>query len=303
MNFPRKQFNSAQTIIFSERPLFASYLEEKISTAIPAMESIINSFETYLDAYSHCTELRTVGVLYLHFQEKNTFPLNIVDELAASFEYIGSTAGLFIVAENERALVSAYKIYRDSPRLLGIVLESDLESITMLKKIILESWHKFEHLQKENAVSQVEINFILKILGRYENADLIARLTNILTSKLERDWYDDALVDIGPAVLGIPDPQQWVLNNSPALTKLKEHLNKFTNYTIEDLIESKDDDTVSRAVTLAYRLYCEIKQGTFETTLDQITRKASAFSPTLVKILKQENSNLVRLLNLERKAA
>ena len=304
MKFQRKQFSDARSIIVSQRPLNAAVLEERISSLIPAMEASIDSFEDYHSAYSHCSETRTVGMFYIHWTEKNDLPLNFIDELSAPFEAIGSSSGLFVIAENEKAHADAYKVFGGSQRLLKIVLENDLKEDSDFKNAILDSWEKFETLQIRTAVPREEIEFISKIAARFEDTELLTRMTNIITSKLDKSWYDELIVEAGPAIMSLPDQQKWILNNSKSLTKLGNIFTPYLNSSVEELINSKDDQPVVRAVITAYKIFQKAKSDAIPDFLETLTKGSSAFAPTLKKILAKEKLNILDLYKSEiRKAA
>ena len=297
MKFQRKSFLDAKAIIISEKPLAASILEERISALIPSMESRIDSFETYLDAYEHCSNERIVGMVYFHYTENNCLPINFVDELARPFEAIGSTAGVFIIAQNEKAFTEAYKMFGNSPRLLGIVLENDLMFEAVFKEQILASWQKFEVMQKKTALPSDEIDYILRLTAKFENTETLARLTNIISAKLDRNWYDELVIEAAPAILCLPAQQRWILNNSPSLLKISKELEQYRGKSINELITAKDGEIVARAVFAAHRIYEFSKETEFELKLDAIAKGSNSFSPTLLRIIAKEKANILDLFN------
>jgi len=300
MKFQRKAFQDAKALILSEKPLYSAQFEERIASLIPALESSIDSFETYLSAYQHCSELRNVGMFYLHITENNAIPVNAIDELSGSYEVIGSRAGVMVIAQNEKMFTEAYKSFGNSPRLLGIVLESDLNADSSFKEQILSSWQKFETLQKLTAVPREEMDFILRISTRFDHTDVLSRLTNIITAKLDRNWYDDLVIEASPALLTLPEQQKWVLNNSPSLSKINQALEVYKNKTVTELISSKDDELVIRAVFTAHSIYEHVKLGDLNQFLDQITKGSSSFSATLTRIIAKEKLNILELFSEEK---
>src|SRR4051794_6806101 len=103
MDFPKKAFTDSLAVILSERPLFAMQFEQQIAALIPALDTSIDSFEDSPSAYAHCSNIMKVGLFFLHQLEISNLPINCIDELATTFESVGSTANLFIVAENEKS--------------------------------------------------------------------------------------------------------------------------------------------------------------------------------------------------------
>ena len=305
MKFQRKAFQDARALILSEKPLVASQLEERIASLIPALESSIDSFETYLTAYEHCSETRTVGMFYLNATENNTIPINAIDEFSAPFEAIGSSAGVFIIADSEKSFAESYKTYGSSSRLLGIALEADLNADQAFKDQILSSWKKFENLQKTTAVPKEEMDFILKISARFSDTENLARLTNIITSKLDRSWYDDLVIEASPALLSLPEQQRWILNNSSSLQKIDKALEPFKNMPISELITSKDNELVIRAAIAANCIHKSSNSEELKAFLEQITQGSNSFAPTLKRIITKEKLNILDLFSSEkvRKAA
>lgn len=297
MIFQRKAFQDARAIILSEKPLIAAELEERISTLIPALESSIDSFETYLSAYEHCSEIRKVGMFYLHVAEASAMPANAIDELSAPFEAIGSTAGVFVIAANEKIFAESYKTYGSNSRLLGIVLESEMKSDLSFKETILKSWEKFEHLQKTTAVPREEMDFILRIAHKFDDTETLIRLTNIITAKLDRGWYDDLVIEASPALLTLPAEQRWILNNSPSLQKIDRALDPFKNADINELLMSKSSDLVYQAVVAASKLFTSAKSEDVKSLLDRLCHGSNSFAPTLKRLLTKEKLNILDLYN------
>ena len=295
MEFSKKKFSNTKSLVLSERPLYAMQFEERIASLIPAMEVAIDSFEEYSSAYEHCSKNRTVGLFFLHLTDSTSIPMNAIDELAAPFESINSTAGLYVIASDKNSFAEAYTRFNDSGRLLGISLESDIQLDSAFKKTITEAVLKFNGHQVELAAPKVELDFFIKAARKFENLDLLHQMTNLLTSKLDRDWYDDLLVEAGPALMSLPDNQKWILNNSPSLVEVFDRLKPFQEKTISELLNSKDSLTVARAVMLAFKLYETTKNGTFEETLNESCKGTNAFSPTLKKLISSEMKNFLTL--------
>lgn len=296
MEFSRKSLSETKTLVLSERPLYAMQLEERIASLIPAMETSVDSFEEYLAAYEHCAKLRTVGAFFLHYPEQSKLPSNAIDELAGPFEAVDATAGLFVIAESEKAFAKAYQVFGQSPRLLGITLEADLAADATFKAKVLEIMDRFEKLQQKQAVPREELEFFMKTARRFEDIDLANRIAGILTAKLDKGWFDELLVESGPTLLAIPESQKWILNNSPSLTKVAAQFAALQTSETADLVAGKDPQTmVTRAVLIAYRAYQASKAGTLETFLTQHTQGANAFAPTLKRVLNAEKQNLLSL--------
>jgi len=295
MVFKRKMFEDARAVILSEKPLWAAQLEERMADLVPAFESIIDSFETYLTAYEHCSENKKVGMFYLHFTNTTQLPTNAIDECASPFESIECSAGLYIIAETEKAFASAYKAYGQNPRLLKIVLESDLKQNQSLKKFIHESWKAFENLQKLTALPADELDFITKLASRFTNIESLIRATQILSAQLDKNWYEELLLEASPALLTIPEQQKWVLNNSKSLQKINEILDPYTKLSLNEIISSKDQDHAIRAAILAHSIFSEAAKGNAESIINELTQGANSFSPTLKRILQKEKMNIIEL--------
>jgi len=295
MVFRRKMFEDARAVILSEKPLWAAQFEERMASLVPAFESTLDSFETYLSAYEHCSENKKVGMFYLHFTDTTRLPTNAIDECASPFESIGCSAGLYIIAETEKAFASAYKVYGQNPRLLKIVLESDLSEDQSLKNCILESWKAFENLQKSTALPADELDFITKLTSRFTSIEPLIRATQILSAKLDKNWYEDLLLDVSPVLLAMPTQQKWVLNNSKSLQKINEILEPYTKLSPNEVILSKNEDHAIRAAVLAHCIFMEAAKGNVESIVNELTQGANAFSPTLKKILQKEKMNILEL--------
>jgi len=295
MEFSKKKFASIKSIVLSEQPLYAMQFEERVASLIPAMEISTDSFEDYSSAYEHCAKIRNVGLFFLHVAEKSNMPGNAIDELAGPFEAIDSKAGLFVIASNEKTFREAYNRYANSGRLLGISLESELKSDTDFIEKVSEVVQKFETQQVELAVPKVELEFFMKAARKFENLDLLHQMTHLLTYKLDRDWFDNLVIEAGPTLLSLPENQRWILNNSPSLTKISAQFDPFLGKSIEELVVSKDTFTTVRAVLVAFRLYEATKVGKFEEVLNANCQAANSFSPTLKKLLSTEKANFLSL--------
>jgi len=144
------------------------------------------------------------------------------------------------------------------------------------------------------------MDFILRISTRFDHTDVLSRLTNIITAKLDRNWYDDLVIEASPALLTLPEQQKWVLNNSPSLSKINQALEVYKNKTVTELISSKDDELVIRAVFTAHSIYEHVKLGDLNQFLDQITKGSSSFSATLTRIIAKEKLNILELFSEEK---
>lgn len=305
MRFDRKRFSDAAVVILSEKPTFASTLEEQLSTVLPALESNIDSFESYLTAYEHCAEKRNVGFFFLHESDHNTMPDNSVEELSKPYEGLGAVAGFVVVAENESVFARAYKKYGNTPGLLNIVLESQLTKLSSLLDLFVEAWSKFERLQKNVALSEHEIQFLSGIASRFGSPEFLLRTTNLLTYRLDKNWLDTLVVEAAPILLSIPEPQRWIVNNSKSLKRILSMLDPFLKMTAEELISSKDEYVVVRGCALATIINTASVNGVGYDLIESLTKNASSFSPALKKALNAEKQNILDLVSddTRRKAA
>jgi hypothetical protein len=209
---------------------------------------------------------------------------------------VGARTGLIVIAEDEHIFSECYKTYGITPRLITILLESELENDDFLKENIVASWEAYEASQRNLALPGEELDFIAKLARRFEDVGALTRVTKILTNKLEKSWYDSLLVEAAPALLSIPDAQKWILENSENLMTVLNAVSSVSSKTIDELVISKDSDFVIRAISLAHRLYMEAKQGTLEDTINRLTQKSTAFAPTLKKVLTQEKVQIREIL-------
>jgi hypothetical protein len=296
VEFSTKSFKDTQIVFLSETPLEAIRFEERIAQVVPAAEASIHSFETYQDAYGFCSKARTAGVFFLFLGETTSLPINTVDELAAPFEALGSSAGLVVIAKNETAVASCYKQFGKSPRLLDILVESDLQSPAKLKESFLKSIHQFESLQSRTVAPKDELEFLSKAARKFEDVDLLNRITVLVTSRLDKDWHDNLLIESAPIIFSIPENQRWILQNSNGIQRFTGILEPVSKLTTAELTTSQSHSVVARAVTLAFRLYSAAKESKLEKEVESLTSKVTAFSPTLQKVLKAEKEAVIALL-------
>lgn len=292
----RKPFRGFNAVLLSEKPLESQMFEERLSALFPAAEVSLDSFEEYLPAYEHCSNLKTVGLIILFAHETSTLPVNAISELTSPFEALGSQSGLWIVADSEKSFTSSYKQYSDHPGLLKISLVSDLSTDSALKSEFENILDMFSTKQVEGVLSQDEIELFDQISGKFVDISLLHRITQLITTKLDQDWLDQLTVRIGPAILGIPQAQKWILQNSPGAARIEAKVNPYLSFHPSELVERKDSHTVVRAVLLAYKIFQAHENGEGITLLQDLTKDVTPFSPTLAKVLKQTKLHILQLL-------
>ncbi len=297
MQFSRKKLESLRAMVLSQKPMFAGVLEERMARLMPAIEVSLDSFEDYFSAYEHASNIKTLSLIVLHVLEKDTLPINAVDELSHPYEASGAKAALFVVAENETAFMTAYKRFGNSARLIGMQTEHALSSDTTLKSTMTEILEAYNKLQQTQVASPQELEFFYRTARRFEQLDEVLRVTQILTRKLDKSWFDELLINLGPVCLALPENQRWLLKNAAVLESSSERLRTIEGLSLNDLLKGSGDDIVPRAVVLGYRMYLARKENRLERELDEIVASASVFSPTLVNIVKSEYTNILNLFS------
>jgi len=295
MALHEKAWSGLNVLVFGKTPLLPMKLEQSIAAAAPAIETRIDSFENYDDAFDHCKAAKSVGLIVMT-ENCGELPIeHVFRQLGTHYEAKGVPCFGTLLYEKEKSFLG-YQALQKNDRILSYLPTTALLNPADTPSTLMELWSSysksFEETLAPNKLKETLISLASTNIGA-DSIEFMRRTTTLLTSNLNLSWLEIIALKWVHVVDELKANQSQALHPNRGLVELAR-MAEFDHREGGDLVQiaQKKNSLCSRTAQTIHTLNKARLDGTLSNLLAWSSTQAKPGSPAIIRQISQNKSNI-----------
>lgn len=297
-----RAFLGLNILVYGETPLLPMQIEQGIAQATPEHELLVDSFESYDDAYDFTNLKKNVGVAFILENSGELDPAQVLRELSNASKELGYFVIGVLVHEGSPS-IKGYKTLSDNRQFIRYIPSSSLTEPGICKSLMNELWETYSALYEAELIPEPLKTSIYSVVEKefdHDSRAFYERTVRLISTNLNITWLESIAVQWAPVEMIVKEkcpeviqPHQ-IFEDTIALARPWEMFApKIFNY--ESLRVSATSNRVlpSRIVGTAIILNEMRKLGTLQKELQILGTQTKPTSPALLRHIVQYREKLI----------
>ena len=297
MKLHSKAWDDINILVFGDIPGLPMRIEQLIVGRVPSLDTQIESFEKYDDAYNFCKENKNTGLIFM-IDNGELLIYDIIKQLSTHFESIMPICPCVLLTDDHPSF-SAMRAMKECENIIDIQKYKDFENTATLDVVLVEIWNKYVNVMSNKiwggeSLQDLVINEAMIALG-LDNYGFCRKVLTMLSSGVNLSWFEKIKSDWSLFLKKCPNINSFTIANPAIKALINENFSLSLN-SIDSFMKS--DKKLSVKIEFAIEFLLEAKRNNnLVSTLQEIGISTKLSSPTLLRIIKQ---NQAFILNLAR---
>jgi hypothetical protein len=297
-----KAWAGLNILVFGKTPMLPMKIEQAISSASPANEIRVDSFEDYDDAYDFSKARTNVGFIILT-ENCGGLPIdNVFRQLSRPYEERGWPVFGALVYEGKETFVGLRTVQKLRNILCYLPVSAILES-SQVASTLDDIWSKFTDAFEEAVIPVALQRTFLSIASpslSSESVRFISRVSTLLCSNLNVSWIDQVAIRWGFVVESVRSLDPKAIEPHASLERICKlaHSDTLKNAQVPEIIASSE--TLCARIAM---LSSALNVARIESRLSEELQKAAAGlrpgGPALLRQLTKSRDQIVRIAEEE----